>query len=109
MCFHVSLYISLALLSLAANRTTPDPATRFVHILNHGLGNLILQSWKENTSQEILFKIYLGFKLLHSEETRLVRLFVVSFDVASQCFPVLGSLSTIAAVLLQAVVNLHMP
>ena len=53
MCFHVSLYISLALLSLAANRTTPDPATRFVHILNHGLGNLVLQSWKENTSQEI--------------------------------------------------------
>jgi len=51
----------------------------------------------------------LGFKLLHSEETGLVRLFVVSFDVTSQCFPVLGSLSTIAAVLLQAVVNLHMP
>ena len=77
----MSLYISLALLSLAANGTTPDFATRFIHILDHGLGNLLLQSWKENTSQEFISKYISALK--HSEEVLLVRLFVVCFDVAS--------------------------
>lgn len=39
----------------------------------------------------------------------LVGLFVICFDVASQGFTVLCSLSTIAAALLQAEVDLHMP
>ena len=62
MRFHVSLYIGLPLLSLAANGTTPDSVTRFIHILDHGLCNLFLQSWKENTSQEFYFKIYFSVK-----------------------------------------------
>lgn len=39
----------------------------------------------------------------------LIWLFVICFDVASQGFPVFGSLPAIIAALLQAEVDLHMP
>ena len=58
MCFHVSLYISLALLSLAANRTTPDSATGLIHILDHGLGYLLLKSCNENTIKKFSSNIF---------------------------------------------------
>ena len=49
------------------------------------------------------------FKTLHSEEMLLIWLFVICFDVASQGFPVFGSLPAIIAALLQAEVDLHVP
>ena len=81
MRFHVSLNIGFSLLSLVANGTTPESVSRFIHILDHGLCNLFLQSWKENTSQEFISKLISMLK--HSEEVLLVRLFVVCFDMAS--------------------------
>ena len=55
-------------------------------------------------------QIYLNVKkTLHSEEMLLIWLFVICFDVASQGFPVFGSLPAIIAALLQAEVDLHVP
>ena len=77
---HVFLY-QPCLHSLAIYGTTPESVSGLIHKLNDGLDYLILQSW----------------------------LSVIRFDVGSQSFPVLSGLSTIVAVLLQAIVNLHVP